>query len=156
MAGSRQPIELLLTKGKKHLTKEEIENRRNQEIKPISNEILPPNWLTKKQKEQFDEYSKQLIALGVMGNTDCDQLARYIVAYDLYINYSKQLLKKEVYENPTLTEQYLKNQDKVFKQCHTIASSLGMTISSRCKLVVPKANEEKPRNKFSKFKEDVS
>ena len=35
MAGQRQPIELLKAKGKKHLTKAEIAERENNEIKPV-------------------------------------------------------------------------------------------------------------------------
>ena len=38
MAGQRQPIELVLAKGNKHLTKAEIESRRNSEIGPLSGE----------------------------------------------------------------------------------------------------------------------
>jgi P27 family predicted phage terminase small subunit len=36
----------------------------------------------------------------------------------------------------------LNNQDKLFKQCRSSAMDLGLTISSRCKLVVPKAEED--------------
>lgn len=34
MAGQRQPIELVLAKGSKHLTKKEIEERKSSEVKP--------------------------------------------------------------------------------------------------------------------------
>jgi hypothetical protein len=50
MAGQRQPIELVLAKGNKHLTKSEIESRRNSEIGPLSGDMDPPAYLTKKQK----------------------------------------------------------------------------------------------------------
>ena len=33
-------------------------------------------------------------------------------------------------------------QDKVFKQCQSSARDLGLTISSRCKLIVPKLEED--------------
>ena len=43
------------------------------------------------------------------------------------------------------------SQDKVFKQCRAAASDLGLTITSRCRIVVPK-QEDKPKNPFvSKF-----
>jgi len=35
-------------------------------------------------------------------------------------------------------------QDRYFKQCRNCASDLGMTITSRCKLVVPSTKEETP------------
>ena len=36
MAGQRQPIELVQARGKKHLTQEEIRQRMNSEVKPVS------------------------------------------------------------------------------------------------------------------------
>lgn len=54
MAGQRQPIELVLAKGNKHLTKAEIEARRNGEIRPLDGNIAPPGYLTKKQKAHFN------------------------------------------------------------------------------------------------------
>lgn len=151
MPKQKEPIELIMAKGKKHLGKKEIEFRKNTEVKPAVDDLKAPKWLTKKQQSQFDEYASKLNDIGIMGETDVDQLARYVVAQELYVKYSKELQKKEVISDPFLTEQYLKNQDKVFKQCHTIATSLGMTISSRCKLVIPHEEEEKKVNKFEKF-----
>lgn len=56
MAGQRQPIELVLAKGSKHLTKKEIEERKSSEVKPITDDIFPPPYLsTKKQKGKWDE-----------------------------------------------------------------------------------------------------
>ena len=34
MAGQRQPIDLVIAKGKKHLTKEEIAKRKSSELQP--------------------------------------------------------------------------------------------------------------------------
>lgn len=45
----------------------------------------------------------------------------------------------------------IKNQDRAFKQCRQCAVDLGMTISSRCKLVVPKTAEKAKENKFAKY-----
>lgn len=39
MAGQRQPIELVIAKGKKNLTKEEIQARRDSEVKPITSRL---------------------------------------------------------------------------------------------------------------------
>ncbi len=36
------------------------------------------------------------------------------------------------------------------KACNENARELGLTISSRCRLVIPKVKEEKPENKFMK------
>lgn len=153
MARPRQPIELVIAKGKKNLTKAEIEERRNSEIKPIVDDIIAPRFLTKKQRDEFYKISDQLTKLKIMGETDIDALARYIVSRDLYIKLTKQLSKSEILQNPITLDAYMKNQDRAFKQCRSSAMDLGLTISSRCRLVVPKINDEQPKqNKFSKFK----
>lgn len=152
MAGARQPIELVIANGKKNLTQAEIQERRDSEVKPITDNIIAPDYLTKKQKEEFNRIAEQLQKLKIMGETDNDALARYIIAKDLYIKVSKQITKSAVISNPLLLDKYLKNQDRLFKQCRSSANDLGLSISSRCKLVVPEAKDPpKKTNKFSKF-----
>ena len=46
MSGPRQPIELVVAKGAKHLTKAEIESRRKSEIAPLDGELTPPAYLS--------------------------------------------------------------------------------------------------------------
>jgi P27 family predicted phage terminase small subunit len=152
MARQRQPIELVIANGRKHLTKAEIEARRTSEVRPLDGEILPPDYLTKKQKAEFMTIAGQLQELKIMGETDVDALARYVVANGFYIESVKKLRSKEVRDDPELFESWLKIQERFFKQARASASDLGLTISSRCKLVVPDTGkpEEKP-NKFRKF-----
>lgn len=152
MAGQRQPIELVVAKGKKHLTKAEIEERRKSEIKPLTDEICPPGYLTKKQKEEFNKISAQLQKLKIMGETDVDAVARYVIANSYYINAVKKMKSREIKNDPELFEQWLKIQEKAFKQARICATDLGLTISSRCRLVVP-ATDKPPEkeNKFKKF-----
>ena len=153
MAGGRprQPIELIQKKGKKHTTKAEIEARKKSEVKAQTDEIKPPKYLTAKQKHEFERISNQLIKLKVFGETDCDCLARYIIANDMYIAMTKKLREKEVIDDPVLLDIYSKQQDKFFKQCERTAADLGLTISSRCRLVVPQTVIEVKENKFAKF-----
>lgn len=152
MSGQRQPIELVIANGKKNLTKKEIQERRDSEVKPIADNIIAPSYLSKKQKDEFYRISEQLKKLKIMGETDVDALARYIIAKDLYIKVSKQIGKSSVLGNPVILDKYLKNQDRLFKQCRSSANDLGLSISSRCKLVVPATKDPpKKENKFSKF-----
>ena len=152
MAGSRLPIEIVQARNSKHLTKAEIEERKSKEIKPITDDITAPAYLTKKQKNEFDRIAAQLMKLKILGETDVDALARYIVANDFYINAVKQMRKPEVKNNPILFESWAKIQERYFKQCRSSANDLGLSISSRCKLVVPEGKTETPReNKFKKF-----
>lgn len=151
MAGQRQPIELVLAKGSKHLTKAEIQERQDREVKPITDNIIAPDYLTKKQKDEFYRIAEQLKKLKIMGETDVDALGRYITANDFYIHAVKKMRSKEVKNDPFLFENWAKVQEKYFKQARASANDLGLSISSRCKLVVPERSEPQKENKFKKF-----
>ena len=152
MAGQRIPIELIQARGSKHLTKAEIQERQDKEIKPIADNIIPPEYLTKKQKDEFYKIADQLEKLKIMGETDVDALARYIIANDFYINAVKQMRKKDVRSDPYKFESWSKIQEGYYEQCRSSANDLGLSISSRCKLVIPETKKETPKqNKFKKF-----
>ena len=157
MAGQRLPTGVVEARGNKHFTKAELEARREREIKPITDNIIAPTYLTKKQTEDFYTIADQLKKLKIMGETDVDALARYITARDFYVNAVKQMRKKEVKNNPILFESWAKIQERYFKQCRSSANDLGLSISSRCKLVVPETKKETPKeNKFKKFEKRSS
>lgn len=166
MAGQRQPIELIIANGKKHLTKEEIEERRRSEPKVCTDGIEAPSFLTAAQKKQFNKIAGQLQKIKIMGETDVDALARYITAQSLYEDAIKEM-RKLTKERPkdqwdenyykdlelwaVLYDHAAKRQDRFFKQSQAAARDLGLTISSRCKLQVPVKEEAPKENKFSKF-----
>ena len=152
MAGQRLPTAVVQARGSKHFTKAEIQERQEREIKPVTDNIIAPGYLTKKQKEEFKKIANQLKKLNIMGETDVDALARYIVANDFYVNAVKQMRKPEVKSDPIMFTAWAKVQERYFKQCRASANDLGLSISSRCKLVVPEAKKETPKeNKFQKF-----
>ena len=150
MAGQRQPLELVQIKGKKHLTKEEIEKRKASEIKANSDSVIAPEYLSKTQKEKFDNIAKELTSINIMSNLDCDLLARFVIASDLYIKFTKQLNNRKTQDSIFELEKVANLQDKYFKQCLSCSKELGLTISSRCKLVIPK-KEEEPKSKWDGF-----
>lgn len=156
MAGPRQPTALLELKGKKHFTKAELEERKNAEVKAETDNIVPPDYLTKKQAGEFRELAGELKRCEIMTNLDCDALARFVVARDDYAAYVKlvRAIKKDV-DNLLALEKADKLKRGAFADCNTAAKELGMTISSRCKLIVPKGKEEPKENKFSKFQKGV-
>lgn len=152
MARPRQSIAVIEAKGRSHLSKETIRQRRASEIQPITDNIVAPSFLTKKQKEKFRYIADQLLNLGIMGETDNDALARYIVAEDFYIHATKQIRKQSVKADPDKLDAWIRIQEKFFKQCQACSNDLGLTISSRCRLVIPKIEtQDKKENKFSKF-----
>lgn len=151
MAGQRQPIELVVAKGKKHLTKAEIEQRKNSEVKAKKDNIKPPKNLTKEEKKEFKKIANELIEIDIMSNLDCNSLAMYVRAYGNYTKVSDRLIKLDPLDNFDEYNKLSVLEDRYTKQCRSHAIDLGLTISSRCKLVVPKPPEETKKNKFSKF-----
>lgn len=148
---TRQPIELIQAKGKKHLTKEEIAERQASELKVDLKNINIPDYLTKKQKEEFQEIASKLLYIGIMTELDEDCLARYIISKHTYLSLTKKLNKKEIKNDIDQLDRIMTLQDKSFKQCRACANDLGLTITSRCKLVLPKTPENPKENKFAKF-----
>ena len=164
MARPRQPIDLVAEKGRKHLTKTEYSERKKTEVTAPADNVKPPAFLSKKEREKFEEIAKQLTDLKIMSNLDCDVLGRYIKAETEYIKVTKQVQKikfvpdknSDVPEQAQINEQYArynalsKIQNRLMKACNENARELGLTISSRCRLVIPKEKDEKPENKFMK------
>jgi len=148
VARPRQPINLLQEKGKKHLTKEEIEKRKNSEIEVNSDNVVAPSYLTKKQKQTFEWYVEELKKINIIANIDVEGLARYIVAEEQFKKIAKKIKNTNILDDDY--DKLLLKLEKLNKICRQGATDLGLTISSRCKLVIPK-KEEKPRNKFEKF-----
>lgn len=151
MARPREPLELVIAKGKKHLTKAEIEERRSKEIQVPFKEIKPPKYLNQKQKKTFKDIAGKLLAIRIYTELDADALARYIIAQDLYISYTQAINELIEKGNLVLLKEIQNMQDKAFRQAQSSARDLGLTISSRCRLEVPVQEVEEKVNKFAKF-----
>ncbi|WP_368657639.1 phage terminase small subunit P27 family [Metabacillus halosaccharovorans] len=168
MGRARQPVDLLVYKGNKNLTKNEIEERKSQEIKAASDKVKPPTYLPRNLKREFKKISSELVDIGIMTNLDNDSLARFLMAQKMYLEITDTLLNmsstetvpfEKVDKNGDVIEEGFKevanetyselliNQDKLFKQCRTAATDLGLTISSRCRLVIPKENTNNTKTK---------
>lgn len=117
---------------------------------------------------------KELRAIDLISNLDVDALARLVIAQEKYIAVTQELNKQPLmveieiatkqldeYGQPVKIKKEVVNgeverlallQDRYFKQCRQGAADFGLTVSSRCRLVVPKADKETPKeNKFAKF-----
>lgn len=152
MARPRQPIDLITAKGKAHLTKAQIEKRRSEELKVEGfRDVQAPDYLPEKLREEFDEIARMLLQLDIMTELDEDTLARYLLAKQQYLQYTALLNRASLQNNLSDMERLSRLQDKAFKQCRAGASDLGLTISSRAKLVVPKAEPPKENKFLAKF-----
>ena len=141
MPKQREPIELIIAKGRKHFTKADIEMRRAQEPDVPFKNIRAPKYLSKPAVKEFYDTAYKLLEIGVMTELDEDALARYIVVKQQFLMYTELISEALACENIEEADRLAKTQDKFFKQVRAAASDLGLTITSRCKLVVPEPQD---------------
>lgn len=91
MGRNAQPVELLKAKGKKHLTKAEIEERKNNEIKVGTSKLTCPSYVKndaiayKKWKEIIKIYKD----IDFVSSGDTGVLSRYCMTFSEYENLLK-------------------------------------------------------------------
>lgn len=177
MAGVRQPIEVIQAKGRKHLTKAEIENRQKTQIKANADAVQPPKYLKAAQKKRFNAIADELLELEIMSNLDCDALARLVIVEDEFTKINRAMQKMQptmkrlvevekadesgcIVKKVVETDEIIANPEynalqvmrsRAFKECRQGAADFGLTVSSRCRLVVPTAKEAPKENKFARY-----
>lgn len=166
MAGRKRKV---LETSRHHYTKSELTAYITQFAKEEEfKNVTAPSKLTRSQKIQFYDIAFMLVHFGLT-QLDEDMLASYVIAREFYYEYSDKLqnLKKfdpvkkwEVIKNfdDEETQELLtkiiekiklddevslaRQQDLYFKQMKSIASDLGLTISARGKLLIPKNEDD--------------
>jgi P27 family predicted phage terminase small subunit len=151
MAGRKmQPLSVIQGKGRSnHITKAEAERRLEHEdkMKGFTDDVKPPSYLTAAQKKEFEKIANELMRLEIFSNLDVDALARYIDSKTEYIKVTKELRKiKKPSDDIKLYTDLRINRNTFYNECRSAASDLGLTITSRLKLVIPKTEEEKPKS----------
>jgi P27 family predicted phage terminase small subunit len=125
------------------MSAEDIYERKRREPHSPDTAIICPTYLTtKKEQHEFERYAEMLDRLHVWSELDADELARYIIAEQAYENYAKRL-RKVIREQDLAQAQSIQRLEIAqAEQARKSASALGMTITSRCKLVVPTPNDD--------------
>lgn len=167
MGGPRRSMDVNLSVvGGKHWTNEEKEQRLNSEVMmPKPDTLKPPKWLGAEAKKLFKGYAKEILDFpaGLVSNLDIGTLARYCDAEATYGEAAKhkdewlrlasdrfkallalnQTAKGDYeYDNAKAQVDYwVRQMSKLEKICRGCATEMGMTMSSRCKLVVPQASK---------------
>ena len=152
MPGPRLPTDVVKERGRKHLSKAEEAQRRQGEVKlPKPKKISPPKWLPEYLKGEFRALAKELLEadMGAAG-LDRDTIGRYLVASRQYTAAAIQVQDALDAQNAEAAAEWMNIQDKCFKQANKCANDMGMTLTSRCKLVVPK-KEEPEEDEFTAF-----
>lgn len=140
MAGKRQPTSVVQANGKKHLTKAEIDQRLDGEVQVETPEkAKPPKWLPQILKKDFRALGSQLIAAGLYADLDADTLGRYLVAHSQWLKATAMADKALDHKDSEAASDWGGIQDRYFKQARNCATDMGLTVTSRCRLVVPPA-----------------
>ena len=177
MANQRQPVGLIQAKGRKHLTKAEIEQRQATEVHPmLSENAAAPKYLSKAEKERFFEILRGLDELGIIGDTDLLMLGQLVqeetMAIEAYRDYKKARARRDAFLR-TAKQQKLdimqgdyfeiyKNHESLVSVCdqrvsrhkndlRKYANYFGLTVTSRCRRVMPQIVVEEKVNKFARF-----
>lgn len=138
MPGPRQPTELVVANGRKHLTRAEEDQRRDQEVYvPVPERAEPPKWLPKKLHDEFREIGEILRLAGLYAELDRDALGQYFLARERWLRADRLASKAIREQDEKLAKEWTGVQSTYFRQCRQCAEVLGLSISSRCRLVVP-------------------
>ncbi|MDE3838651.1 phage terminase small subunit P27 family [Bacillus methanolicus] len=154
MGRKAKPIELMLIQGSKHLTKKEIEERKQAEakLKPNANKVKPPAWLDDVAKKEFKRIAKELQEIDLITNVDVNALAAYCDAYSDYIKCT-QIIQEEgmmveytnkAAETNKVPHPLLTKKKQLHEQMKSLATEFGLTPSSRAKIALPKKEEKEP------------
>ena len=142
--------------GRKHLSKSEKARRADQEVNlPRPKTMRLPKWLPEEHRKEFRALAKELLATDMgAAQLDRDTLGRYVVAQAQYAQACQMAEQALAAKNSALAEKWTKLQDTYFKQARACANDLGMTITSRCRLVLPEGARPKEKNPFEQMMEE--
>ena len=154
MPGPRQPTDVIKARGAKHLSQSEEDQRRDQEVHvPPPDRAEPPAWLGKKFHREFREIGEVLRQAGLYTELDRDVLGQFLVARDRWVRADKLASAAIRDKDEKLAREWTAVQGAYFKQCRQCAEGMGLSISSRCRLVVPEvlANAARDEGEVDEF-----
>lgn len=155
MAGGRQATDVVVAKGRKHFTKAELEARRAAEARVQGQaedgpgQFHAPAWLPQALREEFNALRTELVRRGLMAKIDRDMLGFYLVAREEYTAAGRRASAAIRKGDADGAKDWSSVQEKYYKQARACANDMGLTVTSRCRLVVPDApQKEEADNPF--------
>ena len=143
MLGPRQPTDVVKAKGRKHMTKAEEAQRRAGEVQvERPKTVKVPKWVPEDLKKEFRALGRKLLAAGLYTDLDADTLGRYLVAQHQYILAAQEAEQALTRRDQEGADDWGKIQERYFKQARNCANDMGLTVTSRCRLVVPDAPQK--------------
>lgn len=158
MPGPRLPFEVIEARGAKHMTKAEKARRKDSDIKSKEEikRLTPPAWLPQSQRSEFNRVAAAILKLmpTMVARIDADTIASYCVAREAWYAATEQVTAALAEHNLKASDGWGLVQDRFFKQARSCANDLGLTISARCRLVVPEKPPAAEDNPFLKMMEE--
>lgn len=140
MAGKRQPTALIELNGRKHMTKAEEDKRRDQEVYvPPVETVTPPKWLPKRLHAEYCEIGALLNGAGLYAELDRDVLGQYFLCRERWMKADKKAAAAIQKNDEKLAREWTGVQGSYFKQARQCAEAMGLSVTSRCRIVVPEA-----------------
>lgn len=151
MPGPRLPVDVLKARGNKHLSQAEEDQRRRGELDvPPPEQAEPPSWLSKKFHKEFRDLGSRLIPLKLYTDLDADVLAQYLVTKERWSRADKLASAAIRAKDEKLAKEWTNVQSTYFRQCRQCAESLGLSVTARCRLVIPRG-EEPEEDEFTSY-----
>lgn len=155
MPGPRVPLSVLDARGAKHLSKSERAAREAGEIhaaEPVKR-LAPPKWLPANQREEFNRVARAVIQLmpTMVARADGDTIATYCMARMEWLHATNRANQALAAGDLESAQGWSLIQDRYFKQARACAGDLGLTISSRCRIVVPASARTPEENPFERM-----
>ena len=140
---AKLPQNVIEMRDRSHQTKAKKATRRASEpqTKKVK-QVRAPVWLPEHLREEFNKLGHELNDVGLLSKLDFDILARYLMSRDAWV--AAHLKARDALDMDDAKEAgtWSRVARTYFDQCQQCASSMGLTITSRCRLVVPKPPED--------------
>lgn len=140
---AKLPQNVIEMRDRSHQTKAEKAARRASEPQADKvKQVRAPVWLPEHLREDFSKLGHELNEVDLLSKLDFDILARYLMSRDAWIAAHRKARDALDMDDVKEACTWSRVARTYFDQCQQCASSMGLTISSRCRLVVPKPPED--------------
>ena len=140
---AKLPQNVIEMRNRSHQTKAEKAARRASEPQTERvRQVRAPVWLPEHLRDEFGKLGRELNEVSLLSKLDFDILARYLMSRDAWV--AAHIKARDALDMDDAKEAgtWSRVARIYFDQCQQCANSMGLTISSRCRLVVPKPPED--------------
>ena len=140
---AKLPQNVIEMRNRSHQTKAEKAARRASEPQTERvRQVRAPVWLPEHLRDEFGKLGRELNEVGLLSKLDFDILARYLMSRDAWV--AAHIKARDALDMDDAKEAgtWSRVARIYFDQCQQCANSMGLTISSRCRLVVPGPPED--------------